>query len=53
MLVIKGPSWLEERGEARHFGLFHGLELRKRTAYSLVGTESESVILEIALKAEA
>lgn len=53
LLVIKGPGWIEERGEARHFGLFHGLELRKRAAYPLAGTESESVILEIALKAEA
>jgi 16S rRNA (guanine527-N7)-methyltransferase len=47
MLVIKGPSWVEERGEARHFGLFHGLELRKKAAYPLAGTDSESVILEI------
>jgi len=47
MLVIKGPSWVEERGEARHFGMFHGLELRKKASYPLVGTESESVILEI------
>jgi 16S rRNA (guanine527-N7)-methyltransferase len=52
MLVIKGPSWVEERGEARHLGLFHGLELRKKAAYPLAGTESESVILEITLKAE-
>jgi 16S rRNA (guanine527-N7)-methyltransferase len=47
MLVIKGPSWVEERGEARHFGMFHGLELRKKACYPLAGTESESVILEI------
>jgi len=52
LLVIKGPSWVEERGEARHFGLFHGLELRKKAAYPLAGTESESVILEIAATAE-
>jgi len=50
MLIIKGPSWAQERGEARHLGLFHGFELRKKAAYPLVGTESESVILEIAAK---
>ncbi len=47
LLVIKGPHWVEERGEARHRGLFKGLQLRKQTAYPLPGTESESVILEI------
>ena len=24
MLVLKGPSWIDERGEARHFGLMRG-----------------------------
>jgi 16S rRNA (guanine527-N7)-methyltransferase len=52
LLVIKGPSWVEERGEARHLGLFRELELRKKAAYPLMGTESESVILEIAVKPE-
>jgi 16S rRNA (guanine527-N7)-methyltransferase len=47
LLVIKGPNWVEERGEARHLGLFHDLDLRKRAAYPLAGTDSESVILEI------
>jgi 16S rRNA (guanine527-N7)-methyltransferase len=47
LLVIKGPSWVDERGEARHLGLMKGLSLRKRVAYPLPGTESESVILEI------
>jgi 16S rRNA (guanine527-N7)-methyltransferase len=47
LLIIKGPSWVEERGEARHRGLFKGLQLRKRAAYPLSGTDSESVILEI------
>ena len=22
LLVLKGPSWVDERGEARHYGLF-------------------------------
>ncbi len=47
MLVLKGPSWLDERGEARHFGLLGGLSLRKVYSYPLPGTESESVLLEI------
>jgi 16S rRNA (guanine527-N7)-methyltransferase len=50
MLVLKGPSWVEERGEARHYGLFHGLELRKLTAYPLPGTKAESVLLQIRRK---
>jgi len=52
LLVTKGPSWVEERGEARHFGLFHGLELRKKTEYPFIGTQSVSVILEITSNAE-
>jgi 16S rRNA (guanine527-N7)-methyltransferase len=47
MLVLKGPSWLDERGEARHFGLLGGLSLRKLHSYPLPGTDSESVVLEI------
>jgi len=45
LLVLKGPSWVEERGEARHLGLMHGLALRKLCSYPLPGTESESVLL--------
>ena len=51
MLVLKGPSWLDERGEARHFGLLGGLSLRKLDSYPLPGTESESVLLEIKRRA--
>lgn len=47
LLVLKGPSWIEERGEARHYGLLHGLALRKLTSYPLPGTKSESVLLQI------
>jgi 16S rRNA (guanine527-N7)-methyltransferase len=47
MLVLKGPSWIEERGEARHFGLMRELSLRKLLSYPLPGTESASVLLEI------
>jgi 16S rRNA (guanine527-N7)-methyltransferase len=47
LLVLKGPAWVEERGEARHFGLFKKLALRKLKSYPLPGTESESVLLQI------
>ena len=50
LLILKGPSWIEERGEARHFGLLHDLALRKLTSYPLPGTESESVLLQICPK---
>ncbi len=47
LLVLKGPAWVEERGEARHHGLLHDLTLRKLTSYPMPGTDSESVLLQI------
>ena len=47
LLVLKGPSWVEERGEARHYGLLRDLALRKLISYPLPGTKSESVLLQI------
>lgn len=47
LLAIKGPGWIEERAEARHRGLMHGLELRKIASYPMPGTDAESVILKI------
>ncbi len=47
LLAIKGPRWVSERGEARHLGLMHGVQLRKLKVYPMLGTESESVILEL------
>ena len=47
ILLIKGPRWVEERGEARHRGLLRGLELRRVDAYPMAGTQSESVILQL------
>ena len=46
-LVLKGPSWVEERGEARHHGLLKGLALRKLTSYPLPGATGQSVLLQI------
>lgn len=47
LLFIKGPSWTDERGEARHIGLMQNLELRRLKSYPMPGTDSESVVLEI------
>ncbi len=47
LLIIKGPSWIDERGEARHFGLMKNLAMRKIASYPLPDTESESVLLQI------
>lgn len=47
LLAIKGPSWVAERGEARHYNLFHELELRKAATYETPRTGAESVILKI------
>jgi 16S rRNA (guanine527-N7)-methyltransferase len=53
VLLIKGPKWVEERGEARHLGLLQGLDLRKVVTYPLgsgspgAGEAAEGVILQI------
>ena len=35
LLAIKGPRWVDERGEARTQGLMGGLHLRKATEYTI------------------
>ncbi|MFZ5831497.1 MAG: 16S rRNA (guanine(527)-N(7))-methyltransferase RsmG [Planctomycetota bacterium] len=52
MLVMKGPAWSEERGEARHHGLMRDLALRKLDEYPLPGTDSKSVLLQICPKSQ-
>jgi 16S rRNA (guanine527-N7)-methyltransferase len=47
LLLIKGPGWIEERGEARHRGVLRGLELRVATTYRTPVTGAENVILSI------
>lgn len=51
LLAIKGPKWVEERGEARHRGLMHSLDLRRVATYPMPGTHSESVILQFTRRA--
>lgn len=48
LLVLKGPSWVEERGEARHYGLLRSLALRKIHEYANPSTQAISVLLSIA-----
>lgn len=47
LLVLKGPSWVEERGEARHYGLLRALALRKIHEYANPATQAISVLLSI------
>ncbi len=50
MLLLTGPSWVGQRGEARHHGLLRNLALRKLASYPLPGTKSQSVLLQICQK---
>jgi 16S rRNA (guanine527-N7)-methyltransferase len=47
LLAIKGPRWIDERGEARHRGVLHGIRLRRIHGYKMPGTKSEAVILQM------
>ncbi|HYW78760.1 MAG TPA: 16S rRNA (guanine(527)-N(7))-methyltransferase RsmG [Thermoguttaceae bacterium] len=47
LLLVKGPAWVGERGEARHYSLLKNLALRKLADYPLPGTDSSSVLLQI------
>lgn len=47
LLAIKGPKWVEERGEARHKGLMKNIELRRVAGYTMPDTQSESTILQL------
>jgi 16S rRNA (guanine527-N7)-methyltransferase len=51
LLLIKGHSWVDERGEARHRGLLKKVDLRKIADYLMPGDPpGESVILRLTLK---
>ena len=47
ILAIKGPKWVEERGEARHHGALNSLQLRVAASYPLGDGETDGVILQI------
>jgi 16S rRNA (guanine527-N7)-methyltransferase len=50
LLAVKGAKWVEERGEARHLGLMHGIGLRCVAKYKTPGLEAENVILAVGPK---
>ncbi|MDD3470796.1 MAG: 16S rRNA (guanine(527)-N(7))-methyltransferase RsmG, partial [Thermoguttaceae bacterium] len=47
LLLVKGPAWIEERKEARHFGWLSGMSLRRLESYPIPGADAESVILQV------
>lgn len=47
LLILKGPAWVSERGEARHYGLMRDLALRRLYTYRLPDSGAESVLLQI------
>ncbi len=47
MLVLKGPSWVEERKACRERQLLLDLDLRRLEAYVIPGTQAESVLLQL------
>jgi 16S rRNA (guanine527-N7)-methyltransferase len=50
MLVLKGPSWVEERKECRERGVILDLDLRRLHSYQIPGTHAESVLLQLTPK---
>ena len=47
LLLIKGPKWAEERGQARHLGYLASLNLRRVATYATAGHDGENVVLSI------
>jgi 16S rRNA (guanine527-N7)-methyltransferase len=47
MLVVKGPRWEEEKGEARHRGFVKKVSVRRVAAWPIRGSDNESVLLEV------
>lgn len=46
MLLVKGPKWINERGEARHYSLLKGLALRKLKEYTTPGENGAEIVEE-------
>lgn len=47
LLAVKGPRWVDERGEARHRGYLANLNLRCVATWPMPDTDSESVVLKV------
>lgn len=52
LLIIKGPRWEEEKGEARHKGFAKKVTVRRIAAWPIRGSDNESVLLEIRRRAK-
>jgi 16S rRNA (guanine527-N7)-methyltransferase len=52
MLLVKGPSWVDERKHCRERRLLKNLALRRLHTYQTPGTQAESVVLQIAMLGE-
>ncbi len=52
LLTVKGPTWVDERGEARHVGALASIQLRKLDEYAVPGHDSASVILQLSRAAK-
>ena len=54
ILMLKGPNWVAERGESRHYGYMEKLSLRVLKSYPTPSgeTTTESVVLQICQKAK-
>jgi 16S rRNA (guanine527-N7)-methyltransferase len=53
MLVVKGPRWEEEKGEARHHGFVKKVAVRRIAAWPIRGSDNESVLLEVKRREQA
>ena len=47
ILALKGPKWVDERGEARHLGRLRDWNLRVTESWTVPGSWGESVLLRI------
>ena len=47
MLIVKGPRWEEEKGEARHQGFAKQVTIRRIAAWPIRSSDNESVLLEV------
>lgn len=45
LLILKGPTWVDERNECRHHGQMRNVALRVLKRYRIAGTDAESVLL--------
>jgi len=52
VLMIKGPNWPAERGEARHYNMLNSLALRKVAEYETPGADHISCILQLCQKSK-